>query len=66
MATYTYTYQVGPKGFHREISSDPARRKREHQPAPPGGELIFDGRPQTRAGAPRTEKRQAKARGYYA
>ena len=66
MATYTYTYQMGHKGFHRFITSAPARREGEHQQALPGGKLTVESRGRTRAGAPRTERRQAKTRGYYA
>ena len=64
--TYNYTYRVGRKVSHRGITNDPARREREHQRARPGGKLTVNGRAKTRAGALRTERRQARTRGYYA
>lgn len=57
MATYNYTYRVGRKVSHRDITNDPAR---------PGGKPTVDGRAKTRAGARRVEQRQTKTRGYYA
>lgn len=64
--TFNYTYRVGRRISHRGITSNPARREREHRRARPGGKLTIDGRPKTRAGALRTERRQSRTMGYYA
>ena len=64
--TYNYTYRRGRKVSHRGITTDPARREREHQRARPGGKLTVDGRAKTRAGALRAERKQTKTRGYHA
>lgn len=64
--TYNYTYRVGRRIAHRGITSNPARREREHQRARPGGKLTVDGRAKTRAGARRVDSRQTRTRGYYA
>ena len=66
MPTYSYTYGVGRKVSHNEAANDPAQRERKDQPASPVDNLILDDRGKRRASAPRTERGQAKRRGYYA
>ena len=61
--TYKYTYRVGRKLYHREVTDVPPRQELELQGARPGDEPTVDSGAKTQAGALLSQRHQTKPRG---